>query len=219
MPESDQALPIPELAILTGIRDQAAWMDGLRSLRASIQHAIEIARNKNPDAIPADLQIPSPTLFEDDRRMVYGYPIPTDCPAPKEMMPRLSLGGGWSIASYSDQQTAAVEQRQPMSIGEGILDSDAPLTKAAHIDVSGIARMLRPWIRFGLLQVQSDLNAPLPTSNSPTSNSDVPLREGISGADILDAWSVLESLGQFTSVSWIDDQGGSKTRAVFTVPR
>ncbi len=212
LPVSDVELPIPEIAILTGIRDQEQWIAGLREVRAALNDVVAIIRRLNTHAIPEEYQIPLPSRSQSDGIATYSYPIPDNCPAPTEMSPRLSIGDGWSITSYSDGQTQSI--RVPsgaISIGNGLFNPSVEIGTAAYVDLGGLAHMLTPWIRYGLSTIQSDLDADLPIADGDTE-----IRVTLTGNDVLEFWRVLEYAGQWSSIRQFDGENGSISHAVYT---
>jgi hypothetical protein len=206
LPRSAVPLPIPEAALLIGIRDQHEWIQTLRGWGELTRSVIDAWGDSSP-AIMAMLE---PQRFERDNCITFGYPIPDDCPAPSAMMPRLDVESAWSLLSYSDSLSASIRIATEPTIGHGQFDAAKNLAKAAWIDLGGIAKMVTPWVRYGTEQSQGVIGDLWPVSIFA-----IDFTVDLSPEDIVDAWLALEKLGQMSSVTTINEDGSSYSRSIF----
>jgi hypothetical protein len=205
LPVSDIPLPIPEVSVLTGIRDREAWIRGIRSARDLTQQTLnDVSANATAP------QIPSPQRMDTNGLTTWGYPIPDDCPAPKSMMPRLIVGKEWSLITYSDSQARDMMASSEPSIGLSLYQSDQPAAKAAWIDLGGLARMETPWIDYALKQSKSALEDP-----TVITVFDTVFAINLQAEDIVNAWKCLEASGQMASWTTVQGDGSSLTRAMY----
>lgn len=214
MPPSDTPLPIPEIAVVTGIRSSGRWIEALKGARDVAQTWLDTLRSVQPRLLEGTTSVPTPARTDEGGVITYGYPIPDTCPAPKTMMPRVSIDQEWSIFGYSDHQLREVRStHQPPMITvsgeERLLHVDRPLAKAAYIDVGALSKLVSPWMRYGLMTVYGDMQRPLPI---PTDA--LPLRSPITAADLMEVWQLFEGMGRMASVTTIDPDGSTRTRAV-----
>jgi hypothetical protein len=215
LPRSDRPLPIPEGALLTGIRSRDGWIHALRSMFQTLRNMVAIAMadeqgNVSIDDLYTDRLLPSPVRTEKDSLIVYGFPIPEGCPAPKEMMPRVSILEDWSIASYSDGQLADILATRANPLAHGQLATEHRWITAAYLDFGGLARMLTPWVRYGLQQRSEDFHEGIALPVDPeVMNVEINLGE------ILEVVTLFESLGTMSSCSWIDAEGGTRSQSVY----
>jgi hypothetical protein len=206
LPRSSEPLPMPEVAVLIGIRDQQAWIQSLRGWGGLVRSVIDAWG----DSSPTVMAMPEPQRFDRDGYVTLGYPIPDDCPVPKAMMPRLDIESAWSLLSYSDSLSASVRATADPTIGHDQFDATKNMAKAAWLDLGAIARMLTPWIRYGADQSQGMLGDLRPISIFAT-NFTIDLSPG----DIVNAWRTIEKLGEMSSVTTINEDGSSYSRSIF----
>ena len=206
LPRSSEPLPMPEAALLIGIRDQQAWIQSLRSWGEIARSVIDAWGGSSP-TVMAMLE---PQYFDKDGYITLGYPIPDDCPAPEAMMPRLDIESAWSLLSYSDSLSASVRATADPTIGHGQFDATKSMAKAAWIDLGAIARMLKPWIRYGADQSQGMLDDLQPISVFATD-----FTIDLNPEDIVNAWRAIEKLGEMSSVTTMNADGSSYSRSIF----
>jgi len=206
LPRSSEPLPMPEAALLIGIRDQQAWIQSLRGWGGLVRSVIDAWG----DSSPTVLAMLEPQRSDKDDYVTLGYPIPDDCPAPKAMMPRLDVASTWSLLSYSDLLSASIRTAKEPTIGHGQFDATKNMAKAAWIDLGAIARMLTPWIRYGADQSQGMLGDLRPISVFATD-----FTIDLSPGDIVNAWRTIEKLGEMSSVTTMNEDGSSYSRSIF----
>ncbi len=210
MPKAKELLPIPEIAILTGIRSRDGWVQTLRGARDLVGNLLGPSPEDNAGEPSILEKIRRPVRSDHNGEIVFGYPIPESCPAPKSMMPRVQIGPHWSILSYSDSQMLDVSTPSSPSVGNGLFQVREGIAKGAWVDLGGLSRMATPWIEYAIDQNPRVFSAPKPLSIFATEfNID------IKPEDLVKAWRTLEGLGQMSSVTTIGEDGSSYSRSVF----
>lgn len=208
MPPSVDPLPLPELAVVSGIRNKSMFIDAFEDLFKICDEIVESLREQEPDSIPADYQVPRPIKSESNFGEKYGYAIPADCPVPKEMMPQVLFAGDYMIMSYSDKQSAALAGVMRLSIGEEVIVPSAKQSSASYVDLGRIFAFARPWVRYALIEGMENIEDSLLDASLPD-NYD------LTGTDLLSAWEVLSKIGEFSSVTNPSPTGGSHIRSVY----
>jgi len=210
IPPSNQPLPIPEFALAAGIRDESKWMAGARRLRDWIQQTlIQLPMDGDTrDSILA--QFPKRIPLSSASYQTFGIPIPDTCPAPKSMMPRVTLGSGWAIASYSDDQSNTMNHDEALTKGLFAIDPKQPLASAALIDLGGIVANLRPWLNYVNEVRGQPFRVPLQWALNQTGQA-----IEITSENLVELWGVFEELGELASSSQIDDRGQWRWRSVY----
>ncbi len=208
MPRSVDPLPLPELALVSGIRNKSLLIDAFEDLFKICDDIVESLREQEPDSIPADYKVPRPVKSESNFGEKYGYAIPPDCPVPKEMMPQVFFAGNYMIKSYSDKQSAALAGVKRLSIGEGVIVPSAKQSSASYVDLGRIFEFARPWVRYALIEGMENIEDSLLDASLPD-NYD------LTGTDLLSAWEVLSKIGEFSSVAEPSPTGGSHIRSVY----
>jgi hypothetical protein len=210
-PRSNEPLALPGAGLLIGIRDSERWIQSLRGLWNLMEQVVDIVGDRAPDPLLSASQLPEPQRFDEGEFTTWGYPIPENCPAPKGMMPRVSVGSSWSIFTYSDSLIEGVRTATDPTIGHGQFDKNRNLAKAAWIDLGGLAKLTTPWVRYAVDHSWERL-----------SNSQTILDFGIdftldaTQEEIVNAWLPLEKLGAMSSVTTIREDGSSYSRSIFS---
>ena len=210
MPPSDVPLPLPEVASVSGVRDAAKLKDAGRDFFTVCDSLLDYVRTKDPNSVPVNYSIPRPIESKSDGRVKFGYPIPDDCPAPKSMMPHGLLSGSYLYHGYSEKQSETLAKSTRLTIGAGVINTDKPLANASYLSIGRIMSAAKPWVLYGVKLGVQDLDAPI----------EDPSLEALEGYtvttnDLLSMWSVLETIGDFSSTTEIGADGTSTMRAVY----
>ncbi len=208
MSPSVDPLPFPEFAVITGVMDRTLLKNAFEDVLTVCDEIVDSMREKAPNFIPTSYQVPRPIKSETSTGIKYGYAIPADCPAPKEMMPQVLFSGDYLFESYSDKQSAELAGIRKLSVGAGIIDSSAKLSSASYVHVGRIFDFARPWIRYALTEGMESMEASLLERTLPPNYE-------LTGKDLLSAWSVLSMMGEFSSVTTALPNGGSHVRSVY----
>ena len=208
MAQSADPLPMPELALVIGVKDQSLLKSAFEDTLKIGDDIVEAMRKQDPDSIPAGYRMPRPVMSESSAGEKFGYPIPDDCPVPKEMMPQILFAGDYLIESYSDQQSLDLAAVKKLSKGSGVIEPTAQLSSASYINVGRIFDFARPWVRYSLTESLESLDDSL-LDGALLENYD------LTGKDLLSAWSILSAIGEFSSVSRILPDGGIHIRSVY----
>ena len=213
MPPSVDPLPLPEFAMVCGIKDAKLLNDGMEAVFKSCDEMVEAMRAKNPNSIPAGYKIPRPVQSDTAAGKKLGYEIPADCPVSKELMPHALFAGEYVIDSYSDKQSSAMAAVTKLTAMPGVIDSSAKQSSVSYINLGKIFDIARPWIRYALIEGMESME------DSLVEDSFVYQMVGenydLTGKDVLSAWSVLSKFGEFSSVSRSLPTGGSHVRSVY----
>jgi hypothetical protein len=108
MPSSADPLPFPELAMVTGLKNNDLFKSGIEDVLTICDEIVEMIREEGFAEIPVAYKIPRPVKSRSDAGEKYGYPIPADCPVPEEMMPQALFSGDYVVGNYSDKQSASL---------------------------------------------------------------------------------------------------------------
>lgn len=208
MPPSVDPLGLPEFASLCGIKDRATLNSAFEDLFQTCNDLVDAIRTKYPSSIPAGYKIPRPTKSQSKVGETFGYAIPTDFPFPKGMMPQAMFAGNWMIEGYSSKQTESIAETRQLEKGKGIIDPLTNHSSASYVNVGKIFEFARPWIRYALSEGMESMEDPLFEDTLPQNYE-------LTGKDLLSAWSVLNKIGEFASVTVTSPTGGSHIRSVY----
>ncbi len=208
MPPSVDLLPLPELAVVSGVRNKSLLINAFEDLYKICDEIVETIREQDPNSIPVGYTVPRPLKSESNIGEKYGYAIPADCPVPKEIMPQVLFAGDYMIECYSDKQSAALASARRLAIGEGVIVESAKQSSASYVNVGRIFEYARPWFRYALIEGLENIEDSLIDATLPD-NYD------FTGTDLLSAWGVLSKIGEFSSVTTPLPTGGSHIRSVY----
>jgi hypothetical protein len=211
MPISSDPLPLPELATLTGLKDEQLFKSGFADLFDLCDDLVKLIREQDPNSIPAGYTVPRPGKSDTPVGEKYGYPIPADCPVPAEMMPQGVFAGRYLIGSYSDKQSLALAKVTKLTIGEGTIDSRSKQSQVSYIHVGRLFEFARPWIRYGLAEYLESLDDSLFEEVIEEEYAEYDL----TGKEALSLWGVPCKIGEFSSSTTPSPAGGTHTRSVY----
>jgi hypothetical protein len=201
MPESDEPLPLPELAGIHGVSDEGLMIDGFVQLFETIDSLL--AHASEAGELPPNTTVPRPVEGSVSKGTKYMYAIPDDCPAPKEMAPQAVFVDGMMITSYSDKLTDALVSSKSLAVGTDVIQASKPMASAAYVDFGSITTMIRPWLRYGMLQANGDLESLVVPEEGKF--------PGLTGDDVLELWDCLKYAGSMASTTTTSDDGSTVT--------
>lgn len=210
MPPSADPLPLPEIALVTGLKNKEAFKSGVEDLLTICDELVVRIREKEFAAIPPDYKIPRPVKSNSDVGEKVGYPIPSDCPVPEEMMPQALFSGDYVMGTYSDKQSASLARVKKLSVGKGVIDPNAQQSNASYIHVGRLFEFARPWVRYALMET---LDKSLFEETLPEEYQ----QYDMTGKEALSIYSALGKIGDFSSFSVAKPTGGTFIRSVYRI--
>ena len=161
LPPSDELLALPEVSITHVLNDEKVWWEGML---ANWQILLKMFGGDNGPLLIQGIKkalAPFPASgFEDHHKFVPSITLlANDSDAPAHAV--------WAHTLRSD----AAENGTLLQPGTlGIVDPTTKQSVAAFIDLGGLVKQLRPWVRYGLLQVADtdSLRLTIPRSNRGT---------------------------------------------------
>jgi len=211
MPPSSEPLPLIELATVTALKDKALFQSGFEDLFSIGDDIVDMMRKQDPNSVPAGYSIPRPTKSQTSLGDKFGYPIPTDYPVPKEMMPQMLFSSDFAVGTYSDKQAEALATSTPLKIAQGIIDVSANQANASYIAFGRLFQFATPWLRYAMSQSMEDLNDSIKDPSMPEDFSNYDLTAN----DVLALYGVLGSIGDLASSTISNGSGGTVTRSVY----
>jgi hypothetical protein len=207
MPPSNNDLPLPEIALVTGLTNRDGMSNAFKHLFEILDGVVELAREVEPDKIPSGYSIPRPLKDEAiTTHARYVYPIPDDCPVPKTMAPQAILTDKYMISGYSDKQVDGLSKAKSLSIAQGIIQAQQNCSSAAYFNFGRIAAFAKPWIVYSIETKLGELESVIvpESDNSPE----------LKGTDIIQIWDALQHIGGVASVSFQEKDGATVTHSV-----
>ncbi len=212
MPPSDVPLPVFEVASLTKTKDNALLQEGFTELFDWIDEVLQIARGMSPD-IPAEpANIPRPEALSSPKGEMYGYTLPSELGLPEGIALQGLFIDDYFIAGYSSQQVQKLAIPAKLSFGGERLSSGKPLASVSAMQLGKLLGVIKPWIRYGMMQSIEDLDYSLLDSEEPLLQDYT-----LTANDVLSLWSALEVLGTLSSTVTAESSGGTVTHTVYTI--
>jgi hypothetical protein len=154
MPPADKDLPLPEIAIVLGVKDAAKLREAFKEYRESYNGLVDAFAKVVPVPIP-DLKLPEPKVKKIKGGTLYTYPLPDDLGLDKRFMPTGGLSNKLAVFTHSEDYaqrlltTTAWQEK-----GGPLADLKRPLASAGYCDFAGFIDLLSPWVEYGLNQAQ-----------------------------------------------------------------
>ncbi|MEZ6077942.1 MAG: hypothetical protein R3C56_20410 [Pirellulaceae bacterium] len=197
LPRAEEPLTLPELAIACKLRDRELFLDGCQELYGVFDKVVELVREVDQDAIPADYEIPRPVEEAMGEASSYHYEELTSAVGMAGFKPQLVIADDVVIFGYSDRQVRDMLERKALTTRPAWLTDETPVAAVGYADYGGMLAAMRPWIMYGFSVSGMPLNQPLAPSEGP-----VP-----SGNDLLQIWDTFSAAGVAAATVSTDDNG------------
>lgn len=150
MPESFTELPMAEFAVVVGVSDAKALRQAMTEYREIAADAVDAIREKHPEAIPADYEIPEADEREVSGGTVYQWRLPSEA----ELDDKIALCGaiGDHVAAFATSAALAerVLAETPLEAVEQLAGSEEPRAIVAGIDFAGLVTAIEPWVEYAI---------------------------------------------------------------------
>jgi hypothetical protein len=147
LPSSADPLPVVEPAIVLGVADSGLFKEGLNDLFELADRLVNVIREKNPSAIPADYKIPDPVESSVADGTVWSFPIPQAGLA-EEIAPAVGLGKNVAVFSLVPGQAGRLLTAADLETASALGGFDRPLGAAAAADVPAMIDVLESWLVY-----------------------------------------------------------------------
>jgi hypothetical protein len=153
MPESDDSLPMAELALVMGVSDAKSFKQAMSEYKAIADDLVKKIREIDPKAIPADYQVPSPTSESTQGGTVYTYKLPADAGLDAQIAPSGGVSEDVAVFSTSPRLAARVLADTPLK-SQGLIGSASgkPCATLIFFNWSGLVEAITPWVDFAIRQ-------------------------------------------------------------------
>lgn len=205
LPEPEQPLPLPEMAIAMKVSDRDMFLEGCGDLFDLFDKVVELVRESDPEAVPPNYTVPRPEAEEVDGGTKFTYSSLTQNVPIPGFVPQLLINEECMIFAYSDRQAADMLEAKTLESRPGWMTPSTPVAGFSFADFAGVVQSVRPWIEFGLSTASIGMEDPIAPGNGP-----IP-----TGSDILQIWDCFTSLGQAASTITVGESGMTKTRWVW----
>jgi hypothetical protein len=202
MPNRDTPLPLPQPALLLGLKDGERFRKGIKNTRLTFTEAFEKI-GADTDLVGEVIRLAAPESEEDKSGTLYLYPLPKEAGADKQVLPAAGVGRHLAVFSMSKEHTRRLLQPTPPRFGPGLLSDKKEPVALAFLDFPRVVDTALPWV-----EVVSSL---LPGTDMKEKEKQV--------AEMRSALELLKVFRGFQSVSWVEDGVlVTRSRLVFREP-
>jgi hypothetical protein len=150
MPKAAKPLPMIEPALVLGVSD-AKWLkQAVTEYLAIANKAIVEIRNANPQAIPADFQLPPPEKSESKLGESYAYPLPAEAGLDPRLVFNAGLSKNLAVFTIVRDQTQALLEQKPLELPKALGDTKRPLAAVAWFNWVALVEAVMPWVDYAV---------------------------------------------------------------------
>jgi hypothetical protein len=157
LPASADPLPLVEPAIVLGLDDPKLFREGMNDLFALADELVDEIREVNPDAVPADYQVPEPEKTKVEGGAVWSFAMPGSG-IDEQVRPAIGIGEDVAVLSFLPKQAGRLLVESRLETGSQLSKFEEPLAGAAALDFAGLVDAIQPWVvylaRYGSVQQQ-----------------------------------------------------------------
>jgi hypothetical protein len=204
LPPPNKPLPLPEFAAAIKLRNRDQFLSGCRDLYGVFDKVIELVREFQPDSLPEGYNVPRPQQEELAGSTRFFYPEFSQW-AFEGFEPQVIVSNDTVVVGYSARQALDLIQEKPLATRPAWLSPEMPVAGVSLVDMAGMVNAVSPWLEYGFQLVLGDLDTPVSMNDGP-----IP-----TGAEIVQIWECLSSLGKVAATTVIDDDGVTVSRWVW----
>lgn len=205
LPPPSRPLPMPEVGLACALENRELFLEGCRDLYDLFDRVVDLIREIDPSAVPADYSVPRPEEEQLGRASRYSYSQLTQAVPLPGFMPQVVVAPNVLVVGYSDRQVKDMLQARELETRPAWMEPSTPTAVVTYADFAGMFRAVRPWVEFALMMTGQDLDKPLSPAPGP-----VP-----TGNDVLQIFDCFTSAGQSASTTRLVEDGPTVTRWVW----
>ena len=193
MPASKQAMPMVELALVLGISDAKEFKAAMSEYRSIAEDLIKKVREKDPSAVPADLEVPKPESETTPAGTVYKYSLPAEAGLDSQVAPSAGVGEHVAVFATSPKLAARLLSETTLRL-QGLSSADSGKACATLVCFNwvGLVDAVTPWIEFAIREHAPGAEG-VAAENDPQHIGDV-IAQVRTGLEILKCWKSVESV-------------------------
>jgi hypothetical protein len=164
MPETPQAMPMVELALVLGVSDAALLQKAAAAYREVLSEAAAKVRELAPPGQVPEIKFPAPEKKESRQGMLYSYPLPADAGLDPQVLPTAGLSEHVLVLAPSQAMAERLLTPMSLKVEGGPLAEKRPLGAAAYFNWPALVDAVVPWVELGFA-IQSP--PPPPRAGAP----------------------------------------------------
>ena len=161
-------------------------------------------REIQPDSLPDGYSVPRPQQEDLAGSTRFYYPEFSQG-AFEGFEPQVIVSNDTVVVGYSARQALDLIQEKPLATRPAWLSPEMPVANVSIVDMAGMIDAVSPWLEFGFQLALGDLDTPVSMNDGP-----IP-----TGAEIVQIWECLSSLGKIAATTVIDEEGVTVSRWVW----
>jgi hypothetical protein len=192
LPETDKALPLPELALVIGVSDAGKLQKAMTEYREVVNEALAKVRELVPESQMPEIKIPAPRTEKAKGGTVYFWSLPEELGLDKQVVPAAGLGARVAVLAPSVAMAERLLSPRPLKVEGGPLaDPKRPLVAAVYVNGPALIDALTPWVEWGV--------------ETATRNTEIPAPLGDVGKQAHTILEVLKCFRGATSATYLDE--------------
>jgi len=149
IPETEEAMPLPEPAIVIGIKDADAMREAYVGYQKFFNDLLEAARELDEEGeIPDDYEIPWPDVSETSAGSKLSYTLPSELGIDGQIKPNAVLTDEVAVATASESHSQRLLKSTPSAAGGVLADAGRPRALAVVFNWAATIDAATPWLRL-----------------------------------------------------------------------
>ncbi|MFO1066535.1 MAG: hypothetical protein U0892_21965 [Pirellulales bacterium] len=206
-PTADEPLPLPEIGLAMKLKNKDQFLSGLEDVFGALNKLINVGHELNPDGIPAGAAVPEPQEEQFAKGTRYFFPLGAEPPFDQCEF-QMMVDDNVAVFGYSSRQVKAMFEDRALATRPAWYKANDPAASVAYVDVAGVFKAIKPWVRYSLTTATGDLSQPLGQAEA---GAPVP-----TGDDVLQIWDCFRKLGKAAGTTVIDDEGVTVSHWLWT---
>lgn len=149
MPASEKELPLPTIALVSGVSDAGAVREGAKVYYDVIQQAIDKAHQASPDDVPKFV-LPVPADSTTSAGTIYSYGLPGEWGVNDRIAPNAGLSDSVLVLSVLPELSEKLMAGSTPKLDGPAADFDRPLLSAGHFKFAAFLEACKPWMDYGI---------------------------------------------------------------------
>ena len=134
-----------EPALVLGVSDAKLLRKACAEYQAVADGLLEVVRQIEPEAIPADYFIPRPKITESKAGTIGNYRLPPEWGFDKKILPSFGLSDTVAVIAVSRKHVQRLLRATPSKAGGVLADTDRSLASAGVFDWAAMVDAAKPW--------------------------------------------------------------------------
>ena len=196
MPAADKPFPVPEPALVLGVKDASLLRKGGEEYRTAINGILKLAREQSDSEMP-EMVIPKPKVAKLGESEMYSFDLPADWGLDKAIEPNIGLSDKLLVLSVTRKHTERLMAATPLKTTGVLGDPKRSRAMAVHFDWAATVDAITPWADLATEQI-------LDQTGKADDDSAKQQRKAIV-SQVHTVLDVLKVLQRVTSESYLED--------------